>query len=148
MELIRYNPHRRLFNLNDRFGSRLFDNFFYPSLRRDPEEVDWNWNPVVDIYENEGTYVVTAEIPGVDKKDIEIDVKDRILKLKGERSSDKERKDDHYYRRERCFGKFERTFSLPDNVNPDSIEASFKDGVLKLEIPKPEESKPKSITVH
>lgn len=146
MELIRWNPHS-LFNMNDHFSS-LVDNFFYPSLRHAAEVSDWNWNPVVDIYEDEGAYVITAEIPGVDKKDIKIDVKDRILTLKGERSSDKAPKEDNYYRRERCYGKFERTFSLPENVNPDSIEASFKDGVLKLEIPKLEESKPKAITVH
>lgn len=147
MELVRWNPHRRLFNVNDRFGS-VFDNFFYPALHHDDGPRHWNWNPVVDVYEDEGTYVISAEIPGVDKKDIEIDVKDRVLTLKGERSSDKELKENNYYRRERCYGKFERTFSLPENVDAETIEASFKDGVLRLEIPKPEQSKPKSITVH
>lgn len=147
MELVRWNPHRSLFNLNDRFGS-IFDNFFYPSLRHDEEETRLAWNPVVDIYENEGTYVVTAEIPGVDKKDLEIGVKDRVLTLKGERSSDNEANEGHYYRRERCHGKFERTFTLPADVDADRIDASFKDGVLKIEIPKPEQRKPKQITVH
>ncbi|MEE8399353.1 MAG: Hsp20/alpha crystallin family protein [Desulfobacterales bacterium] len=147
MELVRWNPHRRLTNFNDRFGS-LFDNFSYPTLRHDDTVTHGDWHPVVDIYEDEGAFVVTAEIPGVDKKDIEIDVKDRVLTLRGERLSDRASKEDTYYRRERSYGKFERTFSLPENVNADTIEASFKDGVLKLEIPKPEEIKPKSITVH
>ena len=147
MELVRWNPHRSLFNRNDRFGS-FFENFFYPSLRHDAEAPDWDWNPVVDIYENEGSFVIAAEIPGVDKKDIEIEVKDRVLMLTGERSSESETKDGDYHRRERCHGRFKRAFSLPENVDPDTIEASFKEGVLKLEIAKREESKPKAITVH
>jgi len=147
MELVRWNPHRSLFSWNDRSGS-LFDNFFYPALRDSDTETGWNWNPVVDIYEDEGSYVIKAEIPGVDKKNITIDVKDRILTLKGERSSDSEADEHNYYRRERCHGRFERTFSLPADVDPDRIDASFTDGVLKLEIPKPEERKPKQITVH
>ena len=147
MELVRWNPHRSLFGRSDRFGS-IFDSFFYPSLHQDGENLRSAWNPVVDIYEGEGSYVVTAEIPGVDKKNIEIDVKDRILTLKGERSAENEVDEDHYYRRERSHGRFERTFSLPADVDTDKIDASFKDGVLKIEIPKPEERKPKQITVH
>ena len=84
----------------------------------------------------------------VDKKDIEVDVKDRVLTLKGERSSDNEVTEDNYYRRERCFGKFERAFNLPVDVELDKIKANYKDGVLEIEIPKPEEKKPKQITVH
>ena len=147
MELMRWNPHRGMFNLNDRFGG-LFDSLFYPAQRHDSWESDWNWNPVVDIYEEDTHYVITAEIPGVDKKDIVIDVKDRVLTLKGERSSERDVNDNHYYRRERSHGKFERAFSLPADVDADRIDASFKDGVLKLAIPKPEERKPKQITVH
>ncbi len=148
MELVRWNPHRSLFGYNGQFGSSVVDRFFYPHHLHDDEVSHRNWNPVVDIYEDESAFVIVAEIPGVDKKDIEIDVKDRVLTLKGERSSDKESAGEKYYRRERCHGEFERAFSLPENVNPDTIDASFKDGVLKLEIPKPEEKKPKSITVH
>lgn len=147
MELVRWNPHRGLFGLNDRFGS-IFDGLFYPPSRPEDGETRWAWNPIVDIYEDEGSYVVTAEIPGVDRKDIEIDIKDRILSLRGERSSDDRVDEGHYYRRERHHGKFERTFTLPAHVDPDKIDASFKDGVLKIEIPKPEERKPKQITVH
>ena len=147
MQLVRWNPHRSLFGASDRLGSVL-DSFLYPSLRHDGGDTLAPWNPVVDIYEGDGSYVVTAEIPGVDKKDIEIDVKDRILTLTGERTSDNEVNDSSYYRRERSRGRFERTFSLPADVDTDKIDASFKDGVLKIVIPKPEESKPKQITVH
>ena len=147
MELVRWNPHRNLFGLNNRFGS-VFDNFFYPSPSHEARDTRWAWNPVVDIYEDEGNYVITAEIPGVDKKDIGIDVKDRTLTLKGERSAEDELNEDRYYRRERSHGTFERIFTLPAHVDSDKIDASFKDGVLRIEIPKPEERMPKQITVH
>ena len=147
MELVRWNSPRGLFHLSDRFGS-VFDNFLYPSLLPSDGGAHATWNPVVDIYEGEGNYVVTAEIPGVDKKDIEIDVEGRVLTLRGERSSDGEVTEGHYYRRERRHGKFERTFSLPADVDADKIDASFKDGILTIEIPKPEERQPKHIPVH
>jgi HSP20 family protein len=91
--------------------------------------------------------VITAEIPGVDKKDISVDVKDRVLTLRGERSSDNEVKEDRFYRRERTFGKFERSFTLPAAVDPDNIKAEYRDGVLKIEVPKPEGHKPRQINV-
>jgi HSP20 family protein len=84
----------------------------------------------------------------MEKKDISIDLKDRVLTLKGERSVDNEVKEDRYYRRERSFGRFERAFTIPSGLNPDKIKANYKDGVLKIEVPKPEEEKPKQITIH
>ena len=147
MELTRWNPQISLFNIGNPFD-RFFDDLFYPSLHSEDAESLWTWNPVVDIYDDKDHVVITAELPGVDKKDIVIDVKDRMLTLKGERSLDNEAKEDDFYRRERCFGKFERTFTLPLNVDPDKISATYKEGVLKLEIPRPEDQKPKKITIH
>ena len=126
----------------------MFDNFIFPTVRSDETMSDWGWNPVVDIYENEENIVITAELPGVDKKDMTVDVKGRVLTLKGERSTDNEVKEDNYYRRERCYGKFERCFTLPVEVDPEKIKADYKDGVLKIDIPKAEESKPKQVTIH
>jgi len=146
MELTKWNPHRSLFNFSDPFD-RFFDNFFYPT-RGDKSDSMWDWNPLVDIYDEKDHLVITAELPGVDKKDIVIDVKDRMLTLKGERSTDNEVKEGDFYRRERSYGKFERVFTLPVDVDPDKISATYKEGVLKLEIPKPEDRKPKKITVH
>jgi HSP20 family protein len=103
---------------------------------------------VVDIYDNNDTLVIKAELPGVDKKDITVDVNARTLTLKGERATDNEVKTGDYYRRERSFGKFERSFALPADIDPDKIKADFRDGVLKLNIPKPEAHKPKQISVH
>jgi HSP20 family protein len=126
----------------------MFDDLFYPIHRGDEELTMWNWKPVVDIYDNEDKFVINAELPGVDKKDIVIDVKGRFLTLKGERSSEKEVKEDKYYRRERANGSFERVFTLPAEIDPDKIKADYKDGILKIDIPKPEEQKPKQIAVN
>ena len=147
MELVRWNPIRDMFSLRNHMN-RAFGDFYFPTNREEGDLPMWNWNPVVDVYDNDDNIVLKAEIPGIDKKDIEIDVKGRVLTLKGERSSDNEVKEDNYYRRERCFGKFERAFNLPVNVELDKIKANYKDGVLEIEIPKPEEKKPKQITVH
>jgi len=114
----------------------------------DEELSTWSWRPFVDIYDNDNNIVIKAELPGIDKKDIVVDVKDRFLTLKGERSSENEVKKDKFHRRERTYGKFERVFSLPMEVDPDKIKADYKDGVLKIDIPKLEKQKPKQITVH
>lgn len=147
MQLVKFNPVRDLFSIRNRMN-HIFDDLFYPVNRDDVEFSMGRWNPVVDVYDNDDSVVIKAELPGIDKEGIEIDVKDRVLTLKGERSSENEVKDDNYYRRERCFGKFERAFTLPADVDPDKIKADYKDGLLKIEIPKPEEKKPRQITIH
>ena len=147
MELMRWNPRRELFGLHNSIN-RMFDNFISPTVRSDEVLSVWGWNPVVDIYENEENIVITAELPGVVKKDMTVDVKGRVLTLKGERSTDNEVKEDNYYRQERCYGKFERCFTLPVEIDPEKIKADYKDGVLKIDIPKAEESKPKQVAIH
>ncbi|MDH3356001.1 MAG: Hsp20/alpha crystallin family protein [Desulfobacteraceae bacterium] len=147
MELIRWNPTRDMFSLRHQMN-HLFDDVFRPAVRGDSKLSMWDWNPTVDIYDNDENIVIKAELPGIEKKDIVIDVKDGVLTLKGERSFDNEVKEKKYYCRERTFGKFERVFRLPAKVDPEKISADYKDGVLKIDIPKPEEQKPKQITVH
>lgn len=147
MELIRWNPMRDMFGLQQRMD-RIMKDVFLPAQNFNREDTLWDWNPKVDIYDEDGHIVLKAELPGIDKKDIEVDVKDRILTLKGERASDNEIKKDTYLQRERSFGKFERSFTLPVNVKAEDIKAVYKDGLLKVEIPKPLDSKPKQITVH
>lgn len=147
MELIRWNPMRDMLGLQQRMD-RIMKDVFLPAQNFNREDTLWDWNPKVDIYDEDGHIVLKAELPGIDKKDIEVDVKDRILTLKGERASDNEIKKDTYLQRERSFGKFERSFTLPVNVKAEDIKAVYKDGLLKVEIPKPLDSKPKQITVH
>lgn len=147
MQLVKFSPVRDMFSFRNRIN-HMFDDVFYPINRDEVELSMGSWNPVVDVYDNDDSIVIKAELPGIDKEGIEIDVKDRVLTLKGERSSESEVKDDNYYRRERSFGKFERAFNLPADVDPDKIKADYKDGVLKIDIPKPEEKKPRQITIH
>ena len=147
MELIRWNPMRGVFSLGHRMN-HLFDELYCPTRRDRGEGSPWNWSPVVDIYDTDETIVIKAELPGMDKEDIVVDVEGSVLTLKGERSAIHEVKEENYHRRERTFGKFERSFTLPENVDPEKIEADYTDGVLQIKIPKPETKKPKQIAVH
>lgn len=146
MELIRWAPHRNSWRMNNRMN-RIFDDFFTPALVADTELAVRNWNPTADVYEEDTQYVIKAELPGIDKKDIHIDFENNTLILKGERTEDKEVKEENYYRKEMAYGKFQRSFALPEGVEADNIKADYKDGVLKITIPKPETKKPKTITV-
>lgn len=146
MQIVKWNPMRDMLSLNSR-ADRFINDFFYPS-RGGRLSRDWGWTPRVDIYEAENAIILKAELPGVEKDSIVVDVKDRVLTLKGERSSDNEVEEENYYRRERTYGSFERRFNLPDHVDPEKITADYKDGILKVGIPKPEETRPRQITVH
>lgn len=147
MNLVRWNPWNDRLYFRNRFN-RLFDGSMFPAERNDDSMGLSNWNPVVDIFDKDDNIVITAELPGVDKDHVSVDVKERVLTLKGERSGDNEVKEDNYYRRERVYGRFERSFTLPENVDSEKIAAEFKDGVLKIEVPRPEKLTPKQITVH
>ena len=146
MQLVKWNPMLDMLSFNNR-ADRMFNDFFYPSRSMQMSK-DSSWTPRVDIYEDEDAIVLKAELPGVEKDNIVVDVEGRVLTLKGKRLSDNEVKEESYYRRERTFGSFERRFNLPDHVEPEKITADYKDGILKLGIPKPEENKPRQITVH
>ena len=147
MELVRWNPRKNLMDWPTRVD-RIFDNFFHPALWDKDSESTWNWEPVADIYENDDHFVVVAELPGVDKKDIQVSVNGRILTLSGERTTNKEVKEESYCHRERSYGRFERSFTLPVDVDNEKVNADYKDGVLKIVIPKQETTKPRKITVH
>ena len=147
MNLVRLNPWREMTSMHNPLN-HMFESPIFRSHRSDEDVSFGVWNPAVDLYEKDDSFVITAELAGVDKDNISIDLKDGVLTLSGERSDDGEVKEDSYYRRERIYGKFHRAFSLPADVNSDKIKAEFKDGVLQIEVPKPEERKPKQITIH
>lgn len=147
MNLVKWNPLREMETLSHRVN-RLFDGDFFPSAWFSEESGLRNWRPVVDIYDQNEKIVIKAELPGVDKKDIHVDVKDGVLTFSGERSYENEVKEENYHRKERAVGEFHRSFTLPEGLDPDKIDADYKDGVLKIEISKPEESKPKKIAIH
>jgi len=105
------------------------------------------WSPKVDIYETKESYVLNAELPGLKKEEIQIDLNDNTLTLKGEKKFEEKVEKENYVRVERSYGSFARNFVLSDNVNPENITASYKDGVLEVTLPKKEEAKPKEIKV-
>jgi HSP20 family protein len=126
---------------------RLFEEFFG---RGEGEESGWltgTWAPPVDLFETDDAFMLKAELPGLTKDDIHIDVHERTLTLRGERKHETEVKRDHYHRQERAYGSFQRSFWLPTMVNVDNVQASFKDGVLELRLPKHEAAKPKHIPI-
>ncbi|MDM8551888.1 Hsp20/alpha crystallin family protein [Desulfobacterales bacterium HSG2] len=134
--------------LQDYINKTLEDALSFGRKADDGDITLCSWKPVTDIYETEEGVVIKAELPGVGKEDVSVEVKDNILTLKGERSADKEVSEEKYYRKERCFGTFHRTFTMRDTVNPDNIKAAFKDGVLEVLVPKAEEDKPTRIKVN
>ena len=150
MNLVRYNPHGRL-RTGANLGTRLFDDmlsdFFSPAPWK---QSNWNENLglKVDIYEKENTIIINAELPGIAKEDISVDIKGKLVTLGGERKHDEEINEENCYRRERRYGKFERTFNLPFEVNGDSVKATYDNGILKLEIAKPEAQVAKKITIN
>ncbi len=131
---------------------RLFDDFtgafwgrspFAPSALRRGEST-FAGMPAVDVAETDKAYEITAELPGMEEKNIEVKLADGILSIKGEKQEESEEKDKNYYRRERSFGSFERNFQVPENVDVDKIEASFKNGVLSVKLPKTAEAQKQS----
>lgn len=142
---MRWSPVRDILNIQDEM-SRLFNAFFTRTSDR-TEGRTLSWSPLVDISETDDKIKVTAEVPGMKKDDIKISIQDNVLTLKGEKKQEKEEKDKNSHRVERAYGAFERSFSLPASVQTDKVKASYKEGVLTISLPKPEEAKPKEIDI-
>ena len=149
MAIVRFEPFRDLVSLQERMN-RLFDESFRGAGRPVADE-DWalggTWAPAVDIFEQDGNIVLKAEVPGIDAKDVDIRVENNMLTLRGERKFDNEVKNDSYHRVERSYGSFSRSFTLPSVVDTEKIKADYKDGVLRVTLPKKEEAKPKQIAI-
>lgn len=145
MELVRFNPFATAPSVNSRLN-RMFDDFFNDSGRLLSNTAK-NWSPEVDIFEKDGTVVIKADLPGIEKKDITINVEDGVLTLKGERKTEEESDDKTVYRRERFYGSFERAFRLSPKTDPETIEAEFKNGVLHITIPKAVQPAGKQISI-
>ena len=147
MNLVKWDPWREMPALYNRINGMFDDPFFSLDRLADQENLGL-WNPAVDLYEKDDHFIIKAELPGINKDDIKVDLKDRVLTLSGERSFDNEVKEENYYRRERSYGKFQRAFTLPADVASEKIKAEFKDGVLQIEVPKPQDKKAKQVTIH
>ena len=119
----------------------LVDAFFGEDSRLPVLTGNAAFSPRIDVKEDDASYEISAELPGLEEKDIEVSVDDGTLVLRGEKSEASEKKEGKYFRQERIYGRFERAFHLPDGVQDDAIEAKFKNGVLTLHLPKKEEAK-------
>jgi HSP20 family protein len=105
------------------------------------------WSPAVDILESEDAYILRAELPGVEFKDLDLQVQDNMLVLKGDRKFDRETKRENYHRVERTYGSFYRSFTLPSTVDQSKIKAKLKDGVLEVVLPKMEQNRSKTVPI-
>jgi HSP20 family protein len=137
MAIIRWDPFREMTQLQNRFD-RLFESV---SGRQE------SWLPAVDVFDQKDAVVLKAELAGMDPDDIQIEVEDNVLTIKGERKFEEKVDDERYYRVERRFGSFQRSLALPQGVKADQIEANYDDGILTVSVPKAEEEKPKRIEV-
>jgi HSP20 family protein len=146
MALTRWSPARDLLSIRDEVN-RLFNEFFG---RTEGQEDTWwagAWAPPVDLYEADDALILKAELPGFAKDDVNVEIKDSTLTLKGQRSRETEAKEEQYHRRERAYGSFQRSLLLPATVDTEKVTATYKDGVLELRLPKSEAAKPKRIAI-
>ncbi|HZO60504.1 MAG TPA: Hsp20/alpha crystallin family protein [Solirubrobacterales bacterium] len=143
MALVRWEPMRELNALQGEMN-RLFNSFFDEG----GNGAQRRWAPAVDLVEREDSLLLRADLPGLSEDDVQIEVRDNILTISGERKAEHEDKQNGYYRVERSFGRFSRSLQLPSGVEASAIQASFDRGVLEVTIPKPEERKPRRIEIN
>src|SRR4030088_471426 len=142
--LTRWEPLRELEELQNRL-STIVSRAPRSSGREDMTVADWV--PIADITEDEKEYLIKAELPDLKKEDVKVTLENGVLTISGERKFEKEEKNKKYHRVERAYGTFVRAFTVPDDADPAKVNAEFKDGLLKVHIPKSEQAKPKAIEV-
>jgi HSP20 family protein len=144
--IVRWDPFKEITTLQDRM-SRVFEEALGRSHRPDEDYISGSWIPSVDVRETSDSLVIQAELPGIEPDAVQVSVENGVLCLKGSRSFEKAAEGETYHRVERAYGAFERSFTLPTNVNAEKIEATYKHGILTLTLPKREEAKPRSISI-
>jgi len=143
MALIRWEPTREVDTLQSEVN-RVFDAFFGNGSGATRQR---RWVPAMDLVETDEQLVLRADLPGLRKEDVELEVKDGVLTVSGERKAEHEEKSEGFYRVERSFGRFSRSMTVPNGIDAESITADFGDGVLEVRIPKPAERKPHRIAI-
>jgi HSP20 family protein len=146
MKITKLQPYSDLVNFADRWNRFFNEDFLDESSKNGL--IPSAWRPMTDIYETKDAYVFKVELPGFRKEDIKVEFANETLTLRGERKQEDETKNENCHRLERSYGMFERSFTIPKNVDPKKIDATLKDGVLALTIPKVEEAKTKAIPVN
>lgn len=145
MALVRWDPVRELDSLQTDMN-HLFDRFF-GAPRAGNGTAERRWIPAMDLAETDDSLVLRADLPGVNEDDVDVEVKDGVMTISGERKDEHEEKREGFHRVERSFGRFSRALNLPDGVDPDKVEAKFDNGVLEVRIPKPEETQPTRVQI-
>jgi HSP20 family protein len=144
--MIKRNPTSEFRSLQEDLN-RFFNASFPGFLEAEEGLLRGSWNPTVDIFEDQNAITLEADLPGVKPGEFELSVENRTLTLRGERRFEKKSESDNYHRIERSYGSFTRSFTLPSTVNVDEVQAEYKDGVLRITLPKREEVKPRQIQV-
>lgn len=145
MNIVKYDPFRELRNLQDEM-TRLFVGVSPRGLDRE-EMAGGSWIPSVDIFEDKDRLVLEADLPGMNREDFDISVENNVITLRGERKFEKKVDGDNYHRVERAYGSFSRSFTLPQSVTADGAAAEFENGILRVSLPKREETKARKIEV-
>ena len=146
MAIVRWEPFRELATLQNEMN-RLFNTAFDTPAGQGNGGTLRRWMPAMDLVETDDHFVLRADLPGMSENDVNIEVEDRVLTVSGERKAEHETAKEGYHRVERAFGSFSRALTLPEGVDPESVEASFDRGVLEVRIPKPEQRKPRKISI-
>ena len=127
--------------------NRLFDDFFGRDFLVEPFRGIGDWRPALDVAETDTSVIVKADLPGLEAKDLDVSIRGDLLTIKGEKKEEKEEKTKSFHRVERRYGSFERSVRLPATVKADQVNASFKNGVLRIELPKTEDAKQKAVHI-
>jgi HSP20 family protein len=147
MAMIRWEPARELQAIQQEMN-RLFGSAFDTQGGLANGGAASRWIPPMDVVEDDEHFVVRADLPGVEEKDVNVELEDNVLTISGERKSDVEERKEGYYRIERAYGAFSRSLTLPEGIDPEGVKASFSNGVLEVRIPKPEERKPRKVAIN
>jgi HSP20 family protein len=145
MSYVRWDPWTRVGFLQNRVNQMIADPASDPGF--EDEIARCEWKPAVDILDTPEGVIIRADLPGVKKENVSVELKDSLMTLKGERRADTPEESGSCYRRERCFGSFFRAFTLPERISADRIRAVLKDGVLEIHFPRPEAEKPRQVKV-
>jgi HSP20 family protein len=145
MVITRWDPFRELSSLQNRVNSLFQD---YGRSNQDELTTSGSFVPAVDVYEDEHKVVLKLEVPGVKQEDLDVQVENQTLTVRGQRTFEKEEKEENFQRIERRYGSFSRCFTLPPTISTESVKADYESGVLKIELAKREEAKPKQIKVN
>jgi len=148
-QLIQWNPFSELRGIQNRLSTLFGDSLEGNGEPDDLALADGDWSPAVDVAEDEKEYLITADLPEVEKDDVNVKVDKGVLTISGERhhESEEEDKKKKFHRVERSYGRYTRSFRLPEEVDADKVDAQFKNGVLKVHLPKGEEKVPQAVEV-